>query len=299
MPKPTHDVAGQLYTFLAFLMWGLLPFYWKWLRAVPPVEILSHRVIWSGVLMGILVAVRHRRQLRSFLADRTRRAVSIAIVLLCAVTLAANWLLYVWAVNSNHVVESSLGYYFNPLVSILLGILFLRERPGKMELAALILATIGVVVVTISFGRIPWISLGIALSFGVYGLLKKIGHLGAAVGLWLEMAALFPAAVVYAAVAVADGGGHFTSVSPNVTALLVGSGAITAVPLLLFGAGARRVPLSNVGFLQYVSPTLMLLIGTLVYHEPFSTPQVVSFSFIWAALSLYTYSLFRSRRARA
>lgn len=298
MPKSTQDPAGHLYTFLAFLMWGLLPFYWKWLDALPPVEILSHRVIWSGLLMGVLVAVRHRTELRAFLFDRSRRAVSIVTVLVCAVTLGANWLLYVWAVNSDHVVESSLGYYFTPLLNILLGIVFLRERPRKIEVAALILATVGVAVVTVSFGRVPWISLGIAFSFSLYGLLKKTGHLGAAVGLALEMAVLFPAAALYVAVAGARGAGHFTSVSPEITALLVGCGAITAVPLLLFGAGARRVPLSSVGFLQYVSPTLMLAIGTLIYHEPFSTPQIVSFSFIWAALGLYTYSLLRSRRVR-
>ncbi|WP_455383367.1 EamA family transporter RarD [Salinispira pacifica] len=293
-----RDAAGELLVFLAFFMWGLLPFYWKWLKQLPPVEILCHRVLWSGVLMGALVAFRHRKEAVAVFRDRAHLAGSLGVVLLCALTLAANWLLYVWAVNSNHVVEASLGYYFTPLLNILFGVLFLRERPRRLELVALLLAVTGVVVVTVGFGRVPLISLGLALSFSLYGFLKKIGRLGAAVGLTFEMLLLMPAALVYVAVAGASGNGHFTA-APWITLLLVGSGLITAAPLLLFGAGARRVPLSSVGFFQYVAPTMMLLIGTLVYHEPFSTPQVVSFLFIWTALTLYTVSLFRRPRPAA
>ncbi|HUX14496.1 MAG TPA: EamA family transporter RarD [Spirochaetia bacterium] len=292
------DVAGQIFTFLAFTIWGLLPFYWKWLHVVPAVEILAHRVIWSALFMGLLVVVRHRDEIRDFLKDRRMRARSIAAVTFCAVAVSANWLLYVWAVNADHVVEASLGYYFTPLLNVFLGVVFLKERPRGLEISALILATVGVVVVTAGFGSIPWISIGLAVSFGFYGLVKKIGHLNAAVGLAFEMLLLLPAAGIYLAVIGAGGRDHFFA-TPLVTILLAGSGAITAIPLLLFGAGARRVPLSHVAFFQYLAPTLMLLIGTIIYREPVTTPQFLSFIFIWIALAIYTVSLVRASRGRS
>lgn len=291
-------LAGQIYTFLSFLLWGLLPIYWKLLRSVPALEILSNRIIWSAILMSVLVAFRRRRELLLFLSDSSRRTTAIAAVSFCAVALGINWLLYVWAVNSDHVVQASLGYYINPLLSVLLGILFLHERPKRLEIAALVLAAAGVLVLTISFGRIPWVSLGLALSFGSYGLVKKIGSLSASLSLALEMIVLSPVAVVYLAVIGSSGNSHFLSVSPLVTTLLIATGIITAVPLLLFGEGARRVPLSTVGFLQYVAPTLMLLIGTIIYHERFSIADGMSFALIWTALGLYTTSLVRSSRSR-
>ncbi len=296
-PSATPDVAGQIFTFLAFLIWGLLPFYWKWLRSVPAVEILAHRVIWSALFMGLLVVFRYRGEVRDFLNDSHARARSIAAVAFCAVAVGANWLLYVWAVNADHVIEASLGYYFTPLLNVFLGVVFLKERPKRLEISALILATIGVIVVTVGFGSVPWISIGLAVSFGSYGLVKKIGHLNAAVGLSFEMLLIVPAAGIYLTIIGTRGESHFSS-SPLSSILLAGSGVITAIPLLLFGAGARRVPLSNVAFFQYLAPTLMLLIGTIAYREPFTTPQLLSFFFIWAALALYTISLVRTSRGR-
>jgi chloramphenicol-sensitive protein RarD len=210
----------------------------------------------------------------------------------------SNYFLFVWAVTSGHVVEASLGYYINPLVIVLLGIMILRERLTRIQLAALILAAAGVAVITVSHGTVPWVSLGLAFTFGLYGLIKKTNRFDAASSLLVEMATIAPVALIILVLYSSRGDGAFLSGDPSTTLLLVATGAITVVPLLLFGAGARRIPLSRVGFLQYIAPTLMLFIGTVLYDEPFTTTHAVSFGLIWLALGLYTASLVRRRGVR-
>ncbi|TVQ29240.1 MAG: EamA family transporter RarD, partial [Spirochaetaceae bacterium] len=289
---PRSERLGTLAAFLAFLIWGLLPFYWKWLGSVPAAEILAHRIVWAVLLMLIIVPAFQRRQLRSALADRR----GLVVASLAGVLVGANWFLYVWSVGAERLVEASLGYYINPLVSVLLGVVVLHERLSRRQAIAVGFATAGVLVLSISYGKIPWISLGLASSFGLYGLVKKTGRLNASVSLLVELVALTPAALVFLTIRHAAGTGSFATVGPVVTGLLVGAGVVTVGPLLLFGGAARRIPLSRVGILQYIAPSLMLLIGTVFYGEPFTTAHAVSFALIWTALAVYTTTLPRRRR---
>jgi chloramphenicol-sensitive protein RarD len=288
-------LAGTLSALSAYILWGVLPLYWKLLDTVPALELLAHRVLWAALLITVVVMLTQRRDLRRALSDR--RAVLAS--LFAGILVGGNWLLYVWAVTSGRIVEASLGYYINPLVNVLLGIIVLRERLTVVQLLALLLAAAGVTVVTVAHGAVPWVSLGLAFSFGVYGLVKKISRLNATVSLMVEMIIVTPVALVIIITRYLSGDGAFLTGKPLVSLLLAGSGVVTVAPLLLFGAGVRRIPLSRVGFLQYVGPTLMLGIGTIIYHEPFTTVHAVSFSCIWAALALYTITLVRRSRKAA
>lgn len=289
-----REAAGTLFSFLAFLIWGLLPLYWKLVDVAPAAEILSHRVLWSCLLMVPVAFFSQRRELRRAIADPWALAAAAA----AGVLVGGNWFLYMWAVVADRVVDASLGYYITPFVNVLLGITVLRERLTKAQAAALAIAGAGVLLLAVSLGHVPWISLGLASSFGIYGLVKKTGRLGAVVSLLVELVVLAPAATVYLVVQARAGLSAFGHGDPLVMLLLVGAGVVTVIPLLLFGAGARRIPLSRVGFLQYVAPTLMLLIGTVIYREPFTVAHVASFACIWSALLIYGLTLRRRDRAK-
>ncbi|MFW5738141.1 MAG: EamA family transporter RarD, partial [Spirochaetota bacterium] len=276
-----RQMLGTASAFSAFLLWGLLPFYWKWLGAVSAPEILAHRIVWSSLLLAIIVPISQRRELSE--AIRDRRALLIAAG--AGVVIGINWFIYTWAVGAERLVEASLGYYINPLVSVLLGVVVLRERLTPAQLVALLLAAAGVLVLAVSYGRIPWVSLGLAFSFGFYGLVKKVGRLNSVMSLFVELSVLAPIALVHLLARHDAGTGAFGAAGQRITWLLAGTGIVTIIPLLLFGAGARRIPLSRVGFLQYVAPTLMLLIGTLFYGEPFTPVHIASFALIWSALA--------------
>ena len=299
MALPTSSdratALGTLSGFSAFLLWGLLPFYWKWLGGVAAAEILAHRIVWAALLMAILVPLTQRAELTAALRDR--RALLVAAG--AGIVIGGNWFIYTWAVGAERLVEASLGYYINPLVSVLLGVVVLRERLTRAQLVALALATAGVLVLTVSYGRVPWVSLGLAFSFGFYGLVKKTGRLNSLLSLLVELVVVAPLALAYLVVRHRAGLGAFGVAAPVVTWLLFGAGVVTVVPLLLFGAAARRIPLSRVGFLQYIAPTLMLLIGTIFYGEPFTIAHAVSFGLIWSALAIYTTTLVRRRRVPA
>lgn len=294
IPDQRDQTLGTLSALLAFTIWGALPLYWRWLDAVPAFELLTHRIFWALVLLAIIVPLFQRRELRSALRDPK----ALLAALLAGFLLGINWFIYIWSISVERLVESSLGYYINPLVSVLLGVIFLRERLSRAQLVALLLATAGVLVLTVSYGRFPWISLALAFTFGTYGLLKKVGRIGSVVGLFIEMWIIGPAAGIYLGILLVRGGGAFATVNPLTTALLAGAGIVTVAPLLLFGAAARRIPLSRVGFLQYIAPTSMLLIGTLLWGEPFTAAHAVSFGLIWTALAIYTVTLVRGRRRR-
>jgi chloramphenicol-sensitive protein RarD len=276
---------GILYAFAAFVLWGLFPVYFKTLHQIPALEMLAHRMAWSLVFVVAVLVVRHHwRWLGPTLRDR-RLLVRFVV---SAVLLSANWGIYIWAVNAGHIVEASLGYFINPLINVLFGYAFLRERLRPLQWAAVAVAAAGVVWLTWQSGAFPWISLALAATFGGYGLMRKTAKLGALEGLALETVLLFPVAIVYLTILGLAGESHFTHASRGLQLLLAASGPITAIPLLLFGAAARRIPLSMLGLIQYVTPTLQLLTGVLIYGEPFGMVRAIGYGAIWVALAVYS-----------
>ncbi|MCF6139247.1 EamA family transporter RarD [Pseudalkalibacillus berkeleyi] len=273
----------------AYILWGILPLYWKLIDYVPSEEILAHRMIWSFAFMLIvLLVLRRTKKFVQELKDLISNQKKLVGLTLAAIFITINWYTYIWAVNNNHVVEASLGYYINPLVSVLLGIIVLKERLSFWQIVSFILATIGVLNLTIHFGDVPWVAIALALSFGLYGLLKKMTALGALTGLTIETMLITPIALLYVSFLVKDGTNSFVLSDPSTSMILLGAGIVTAIPLLLFATGANRISLSMIGFLQYFAPTIMLFIGVFLYHETFSQVHLTSFIFIWIALAIFT-----------
>jgi chloramphenicol-sensitive protein RarD len=285
--------VGYLSVLAAYAVWGLLPVYWKQLAGVSPTEILMHRILWACALSwAALLAVRglQRPNLRD---PRVLRSAAAAAALI-----GVNWHIYVSAVGAGRIVEASLGYYITPLVNILLGMAFLKEKLTRLQAVAALIAAAAVAYLTVAHGAFPWISVGLAVTFGLYGLVKKTSPLDPVTGMAMESLFLLPLAAGYVVFVAAAGGGAFGR-EPLRTALLVGGGVVTAIPLWVFAEGARRIPLQSVGFLQYLLPTLMLLVATLGYREPFDPTRAVAFAAIWVALALYTATLLRPRAAAA
>jgi chloramphenicol-sensitive protein RarD len=267
----------------AYLAWGLFPLYWPLLEPAGALEILSHRVVWSLVFVAMLLLVA-RRGHTGLPRDRRR----LLLLSLAALVIAVNWFLYIWGVNHRHVVETSLGYFVNPLVTVALGVLVLGERLRRTQWAAVAVAAVGVLVLTIDAGRPPWIALALALSFGTYGLVKKVVGVGPIEGLVVETSILAPVALGYLLVIGATGSGTFTSDGFGHTLLLAGAGPVTALPLLAFAGAAAAVPLSRLGLMQYLTPTMQFLLGVLVRHEPLGTGRIIGFGLVWVALALFT-----------
>ena len=269
---------------LAFLCWGLFPIYFHALGEVPPLQILAHRVLWS--LAFLLIVLAWRRQWRWL--EQVRQPRVFWSFVASAVLLAANWLLYIWAVNNGHVIDASLGYFITPLFNIMLGFLILKERLRRLQWAVIGIAALGVAWLTLHAGNVPWIALGLAASFAGYGLLRKTAALGALEGLSFETMVLFPLAAVYVGWLTLHGENAFLTTPSDTTRwLLIASGPITAIPLLLFANGARQIPLSILGLLQYLSPTLQFLLGVLLFKEAFTADRLVGFVLIWTALLLF------------
>jgi chloramphenicol-sensitive protein RarD len=289
---------GIWYAVSAYVLWGVFPIYIKWLQAVPAVEILAHRMVWSLVFVTALLTLRRQwRWLRSVAAAPSMLLRFVAT----ATVVSMNWGIYIWAINSNRVVDASLGYFINPLVNVLLGALLLGERLRALQWAAVGVAALGVAWLTLQAGTLPWIGLALAVSFGTYGLLRKTAPLGALEGLTLETALLFPLAFGFLAWLALQQHNTFIEGPAGMRWLLAAAGPVTAVPLLLFAAGARRIPLSLLGLLQYIGPSIQLLLGIWLYHEPFPASKAAGYALIWSALALYTIeSLWRNwRRAPA
>jgi chloramphenicol-sensitive protein RarD len=288
---------GVLYGLGAYLIWGLFPLYFKALDATPATEILANRIAWSFAFLVILVIWRKEwPRLKTAL----KQPVTWLIYAGASWLLAVNWLIYIWGVNSDYIVETSLGYFINPLVSVLLGVIFLRERLRPTQWMIIGLATVGVLYLTFTYGRLPWIALALAFTFGTYGLVKKTAPLGSFYSLTLETGILFIPAMLYLLLVHWQGDGAFGQSSALGTLLLIGTGVATSVPLLMFGAAARSINLSVLGILQYVAPTMQFMIGVLVFHEPFTHSQMVGFSIIWTALILFWVEGFMVRqRAKA
>lgn len=288
---------GIIYAASAFTCWGLFPLYFRQLAELPAAEVLVHRVVWSFVLMALVLAVRRQW---AWLGLALRQPRVLGAFAASALLLSINWVTYIWSVTNGHVVEASLGYFINPLVNVLLGCVVLRERLRRVQWAALALAALGVVWLGVLAGRPPWIALVLAASFGVYGLLRKVATLGAVEGLALETLLLAPLAFVVLAWWTVQGTGHFPAPSLATNLWLIGVGPITAVPLMLFAAGARRVSMTTLGLLQYIGPTLQLALGVWLFGEPFGPARLVGFALIWTALLIYTADGWRvSRQPRA
>jgi chloramphenicol-sensitive protein RarD len=276
--------TGIISAALAFLCWGLFPLYFHAINDVPPLQILAHRMVWSLLFLVIVLTVRRQWGWLSV----ARKPKILMSFIASAFFLSANWGIYIWAVNSGHVIESSLGYFINPLVNIMFGYLLLKERLRPAQWGAIGLAAIGVAWLTWQSGTLPWIALLLATTFGIYGLLRKTAALGALEGLSFETMVLFPLALVYVVWLTAHGQNAFLNTTSDTTRLLlVAAGPITAIPLLLFASGARQIPLSVLGLLQYLSPTLQFLLGVWLFHEHFDSGKLVGFVLIWAALALF------------
>jgi chloramphenicol-sensitive protein RarD len=287
--------TGILQAALAYVAWGLMPLYFRAVSNVAPFEIVLHRTLGALVFVFAVLAVLHRFEWLRLTFRSPRRLLTFGV---SALLLSGNWLLYVWAVNNGHVIDSSLGYFINPLVYVLLGYFVLHERPRSAQWLAIALAASGVVWLTVQAGTLPWIALLLAGSFGVYGLMRKTAALGAIEGLALETLLLAPVAAVVLAIWTWQGGTALADADPATLGWLLLAGPLTAVPLLLFAAGARRIPLATLGLLQYVGPTLQFGLGILLFREPFDRARFAGFTLIWTACALYSAeSWWRLRRA--
>ncbi len=291
--KKSRMNQGTLYAVGAYALWGLFPVYFKALQHVPPLQILCHRILWSFVFLMATVLVRGQ-------LTHLRAALKAAVVptyIAAAVLMSANWLTFVWAVNAGFIVQASLGYFINPLLSVLAAVLFLRERLRSRQWVAVGLAAAGVLYLTYSYGSPPWIALFLALTWATYGLIKKTAPLGSLHGLTLETGILFLPALIYLTVAGFGGRGMFLHGNPASDVLLLGTGLVTATPLFMFALAVRRIRLSIAGILQYISPTIQFLLGVLVYREPFTTPQFVGFGLVWIALIIFGVEGYLTYRA--
>ena len=272
-----------------YLIWGVLPLYWNLLARAEANEILAHRIIWSFVFMVVVLMVTKRWQsfkedCRALWQDKKRGA----ILLLAAFTISLNWLTYIWAVNHGHVIDTSIGYYINPLMSVLFGIVFFRERISGLKKISLLLAAIGIVLMTYQLGKLPWVAVVLAVSFSVYGALKKQLHLNPFSSITLETLLMMPFAVPYIGLLMMSPANHFSLATPDLALYLMGTGVVTAVPLVLFSYGANLLPLNVLGFFQYISPTIGLLLGIFFFHETFGMAQISALGFVWAAIVLFT-----------
>ncbi|PXX46255.1 EamA family transporter RarD [Aquitalea magnusonii] len=276
---------GVLFTFVAFVIWGLFPLYWKPLHHIPALQILCHRIVWSALFVAGILTVRHNW---AWLGEAVRQPQKLAIFGLSSLMLSLNWLIYIWAVNAGHVVEASLGYFINPLFNVLLGRLFLAEKLTPIQRSAVLLAAAGVAWITWTSGTVPLIALSLAATFGLYGLLRKKAPLASLEGLALETFLMAPLALAALLWFQWQGQGAFLHEAVGSDVLLVGAGVVTAVPLLLFAAGARRLKLATVGLIQYIGPTIQLALGVWLFGEPFDSAKLLGFCLIWLALLLYS-----------
>ena len=295
MDQQKLSTRGLLYGIGAYAMWGLFPIYWKLLIDILPSEILVHRIIWSLVYLVILLSLRKGWESMRVVRRQPR---TLGILIVAACLLAINWFTYIWGVNNGFIVETSLGYFINPLVNVFLGVILLRERLRTTQWVAVGVAAAGVIYLAIGYGSLPWIALTLAFSFGFYGLLKKKQPLAATESLTGEMFVLVLPALLFLASLFVRGEAQFGAAAIPTNLLLVFSGVVTATPLLFFAAAAHQIPLSSLGLLQYIAPTLQFLIGVFLYHEPFPATRLIGFIIIWIALSIYMVDNINHIRAK-
>ncbi|MEP6894353.1 MAG: EamA family transporter RarD [Chloroflexota bacterium] len=287
---------GIWYGVGAYILWGFFPIYWKFLHPVSALQVIGHRIGWSFIMLVIYIAAT-----KQWLAFRSVafNPKTIAIYAIASVLLSVNWLIYVWGVNSGFIVETSLGYFINPLLSVLLGVVFLRERLRPIQWIPVGLAAVGVIYLTFVYGHLPWIALSLAFSFGFYGFVKKLSPLGSLYGLTLETGIVFPVALIYLIVVGINGSGAFLHDGTFIDVLLIGAGLVTTIPLLMFASAAKQIPLTIVGLLQYIAPTLQFLIGVFIYKEAFDFSHFIGFAIVWLALIIFVVESYLSNRALA
>ncbi|MBU3824626.1 MAG: EamA family transporter RarD [Candidatus Oceanisphaera merdipullorum] len=284
---------GALYAIGAYTLWGIAPLYFKQLTQIPAYEILTHRVIWSFLLLMLLLsALKIWPSVRAVL----RQPKNLLLLTLSSVIIGLNWLVYIWAVNSNHILDASLGYYINPLFNIVLAMLFLGERFRPIQWFAVALATSGVLVQLVVFGRLPWIALVLAMTFGLYGLIRKKVPVDPIAGLMLETLVLLPLAAIYLFFIADTPTSHLGANSLNTNLWLISAGLVTTVPLLLFAGAAKRLKLSTLGFFQYIGPSLMFLVAVSLYDEPLTTDKIITFALIWCSLMIYSWDGIKQRK---
>ncbi|HFQ4970348.1 TPA: EamA family transporter RarD [Vibrio vulnificus] len=284
---------GVLLALGAYTMWGIAPIYFKSLAAVSPLEILSHRVVWSFLLLAALLHFgRHWRTVRDVLTSKSK----MLYLVTTAILVGANWLIFIWAVNANHMLDASLGYYINPLINVLLGMLFLGERLRKLQWFAVTLAACGVLVQLVVFGSVPIVAIALAFSFGFYGLLRKKVSVDAQTGLFIETLVMLPAAAIYLLFIADTPTSNMLANPSQLNLLLIAAGVVTTLPLLCFTGAATRLKLSTLGFFQYIGPSLMFLLAVLIYGEAFTSDKALTFAFIWGALVVFSFDGLRYRR---
>jgi chloramphenicol-sensitive protein RarD len=286
--------TGLVYALMSYGIWGVFPLYWKMLLQVPPQQILAHRIVWSLIFLLIILAWRRDKIFIQYLTSPR----ILGILVLTGALIGGNWFTYIYAVNNSHIVDASLGYYINPIVNVLLGLVFMKERLSRIQIIAVAFAFAGVAYLTIHYGKLPFISLVLAFSFGLYGLLRKKANLQSMPGLMVETLLLAPVALWYLWNVNTEGIGAFGHYSMLTDILLILGGPVTALPLFWFGIAATRIPLSTLGFIQYLSPTIQLLIGIFVFSEPFDTAYLISFGLVWIGLGIYTYSVILAMKRR-
>lgn len=282
---------GLFYTAFSYMLWGVLPLYWKLIHDVTSGEILAHRIFWSFLFMlALLTFFKEWPNVIDVCKKMVKQPSLVLLLILSSVLISINWFVYIWSVNHGHLIETSLGYYINPLISVLLGMIFFKEKLNLWQKLSFIIAGIGVLYMTINYGQIPFIALTLAFSFGLYGLAKKMTKLSSGIGLTFETLVVTPIAIIYLLMLALQGEMMFLQFDIATNLLLIGAGVATAVPLLLFASGAQRIPLFMVGVLQYIAPTITLIIGVVLYEEPFTITELITFSCIWTALLLFTLS---------
>ena len=284
---------GVLYGIGAYALWGFFPIYWKFLHDVPALQVIGHRIGWSFILLLVYILLTGQWDVFRSVAFKWK---TVGIYSIAAVLLSFNWLIYVWGVNAGFIVETSLGYFINPLLSVLLGVIFLRERLRPLQWLPVGLAAVGVGYLTFVYGSLPWIALSLAFTFGFYGFVKKLSPLGSLYGLTLETAIVFPVALAYIMFVGFDGSGAFLRQGTQVDLFLIGAGVVTTIPLLMFASAAKQIPLTVVGLLQYIAPTLQFLIGVFVYKEPFDFSRLIGFGLVWVALVIFAVENHLSNR---
>ena len=291
-PKNEDSLSGFFYALSAYVLWGFLPIYMKALAHVTPTEVIAHRILWSLPIAGaVLLAQGRTADLKRAL--RTPSMLGMAAV--AALLISVNWGFYIWAIGAGHALDAALGYYINPLFSILLGAFLLQERLSHLQKVAVALAALAVIILTIGTGRLPVVALALTLSWGFYAYLKKQLPIGPNQGFTLEVILLTPFALGYVIYVQATGTGHFMQGTPSDTWLLLGCGIITAIPLMLYANGAKLLRLSTIGIMQYIAPTMIFLTAVFIFGEPFGTSRMIAFPMIWAALALYSIAMFHGR----
>ncbi len=292
-PARSEATRGFVFALVAYLLWGVMPLYMKAVAHIPALEVLSHRIIWSVPVAGILLLILGRT---ADIGAALRSPRVLGMAALTALIIAANWGVYVWAISVERTVETALGYYINPLVTVLMGAVLLGERLNRVQIVAVALAALAVAVLTVEAGGLPWVSLFLAITFAIYGYLRKTLPIGPSQGFFLEVLILLAPALGYVGWLAATGQDHFVGAGGGETALLLLAGPVTAVPLILYAFGAKALRLSTIGIMQYIGPTMIAGIAVFVFKEPFGPERMIAFGLIWTALALYTWSMFAGSR---